>query len=81
MLSEVDLLDWEITGDPVKLYDLKRGKQLVATGDTGSTNCNHFWFHHIDGMYSFCTLLDGTVFHPVVWTEVYKCKQKVVNAK
>lgn len=25
-------------------------------------------FHHIDGMYSLCTLKDGTIFHLKAWT-------------
>lgn len=33
-------------------------------------------FHHIDGIYSYCTDKDGNKVHPAAWTEV-----EVVNDK
>ena len=27
-------------------------------------------FHHIDGMYSLCSKLDGTIVHLAAWSEV-----------
>lgn len=71
MISEVDLNDWETTGNPVKLYDLSRGKKLVKT--TAGYTC---WFHHVDGMYSYCTTLENAVVHLAAWTEVYLLKEK-----
>lgn len=33
-------------------------------------------FHHIDGIYSYCTDKDGNKVHPAAWTEV-----EIVNDK
>ena len=34
-----------------------------------------YLFHHIDGMYSFCTDDRGVVYHFAAWTEVSKLKE------
>jgi len=32
-------------------------------------------FHHVDGMYSYCTDKDGNVVHLAAWTEVEVIKE------
>ena len=34
------------------------------------TNGYEVMFHHIDGMYSYCTTDEGNVVHPSAWSEV-----------
>ena len=36
----------------------------------GNDDLGVFLFHHIDGMYSYCTDMSGGVFHLAAWTEV-----------
>ena len=47
----------------MKLYEVPRDS-LIQVGD------EFLIFHHIDGMYSYCTNEDGDVFHLPAWTEV-----------
>lgn len=49
----------------MKLWELPKRNIWVQTNDGVK-----FLFHNLDGMYSYCTLEDGTVFHPAAWTEV-----------
>jgi hypothetical protein len=48
----------------MKLHDVPRNTR-VTMPDVGE-----FTFHHIDGMYSYCTDDAGNVLHPVAWAEV-----------
>lgn len=48
----------------MKLYDVPRNTRILVDGE---------WvvnFHHIDGMYSYCTTDDGEVVHIGAWTDV-----------
>lgn len=47
----------------MNLYDVPRNTRIRV--DDMELN-----FHHIDGMYSYCTDDDGGVFHLAAWTEV-----------
>lgn len=51
----------------LKLFDVpKNTKITLREGD-----CElKLLFHHIDGMYSYCTNHKGTVIHLAAWTEV-----------
>lgn len=45
----------------MKLWDIPRESKIVADGiSDGST---YIMFHHIDGMYSYCTTEKGGVIH------------------
>jgi hypothetical protein len=52
----------------MKLYDVPRNSRIAI--EDGS----EFNFHHIDGMYSFCTDDSGNVVHLAAWTEVTICE-------
>jgi hypothetical protein len=73
MLSEIDLKDWVHSATPEKLYNVKRGS-LVSSVEQPDVVFN---FHHIDGMYSLCQLLDGTYWNLAAWSDVYTWKKKV----
>jgi len=47
----------------MKLYDVPRNTRIKVEGIK-------LLFHHIDGMYSFCTDDEGKVYHPAAWSEV-----------
>jgi hypothetical protein len=47
----------------MKLYDVPRNT-WIKHGDL------KLFFHHIDGMYSYCETESGEVCHLQVWTEV-----------
>lgn len=66
MLNEFDIKDWVCVGQPKKLYELQRNTLVSLTEEADVP----FWFEHVDGMYSYCKMLDGTVFHPAAWSEV-----------
>lgn len=50
----------------MKLYEISKQNVLVRFPDQPFP----FLFHHIDGMYSYCTDVDGAVFHPAAFEEV-----------
>jgi hypothetical protein len=62
----------------IELYNLDRGtwfkivdsKVKVPVAHQEPDNNKIFKFHHIDGMYSYCTDKDGNVVHLAAWTEV-----------
>ena len=62
----------------MKLYDVPNGSKVRVFQDDVRTPPSSpplvegdvFTFHHIDGMYSYCTTEDGEVVHPAAWTEV-----------
>lgn len=54
MISEIDLKDWIPTEQPVKLYEVPRETVIQIHTYDGL-----IMFHHIDGMYSLCTILTG----------------------
>ncbi len=47
----------------VKLYDVPRNTRVRVDGEVVN-------FHHIDGMYSYCTTNSGDVVHLAAWTDV-----------
>lgn len=48
----------------MKLYEVPRNTRVkLETGDEVN-------FHHIDGMYSYCTDDNGNVLHLAAWTDV-----------
>jgi hypothetical protein len=51
----------------MKLYEVPKNSRILVEGDDANEELN---FHHIDGMYSYCTRDDGTVVHLAAWTEV-----------
>jgi hypothetical protein len=71
MLSEIDLKDWGITEEPKKLYDVKRCSICSFTDDPSIP----FLFNKVDGMYSYCQMMDGSVFHPFAGSEVFVWKK------
>lgn len=48
-----------------ELYKLPRNTPLRILADGGYLDGT---FHHIDGMYSYCTLAGGEPFHLKAWT-------------
>ena len=51
----------------MKLYDVPRNTRIVIKDEESPLRLN---FHHIDGMYSYCTDDEGNVVHVAAWTEV-----------
>jgi hypothetical protein len=54
----------------MKLYECPRNV-LVKTEDGNTVK-----FHHVDGMYSYCTTEGGQVLHLAAWTEVEILKEQ-----
>lgn len=61
----------------MKLYDVPNGSSIrvmedakVAPGSPPVGYQSALNFSHVDGMYSYCTDVWGTVYHPAAWTEV-----------
>lgn len=48
----------------MKLYEVPRNTR-ISTADGVELN-----FHHVDGMYSYCTDDHGNIVHLPAWTEV-----------
>jgi len=48
----------------MKLYEAPRNVFIKTENDT------ILKFHHVDGMYSYCTTESGEVVHLAAWTEV-----------
>ena len=46
-----------VTNKDMKLYEIPRGSRIKTTLNSGK-EC-FVTFHHLDGMYSYCTLDDG----------------------
>lgn len=59
----------------MKLYDVPRNNRIKLVSDTLSSDME-LNFHHIDGMYSYCTDDDGNVIHLAAWTEVEIVQQE-----
>lgn len=61
-----------------ELYNLDRGTWFRVVDKEVKVPVAHqevdvedtFQFHHIDGMYSYCTDKQGNVVHLAAWTEV-----------
>lgn len=51
----------------MKLYEVPRNSRIKFTHETQEYILD---FHHLDGMYSYCTDLDGNVVHLGASTEV-----------
>lgn len=61
----------------MKLYDVPRNTWVKVLEETdpppGGVKINQeefIRFHHLDGMYSYCTDIAGEVVHLKAWTEV-----------
>ena len=62
----------------MKLYDVPRNTQVIVVDDAIKVPVaakdiakeDIINFHHIDGMYSYCTDSEGQVCHLAAWTEV-----------
>lgn len=52
----------------MKLYDVPNNTKVRLNDDEG--NYLDLLFHHLDGMYSYCTDDNGNVVHLAAWTEV-----------
>jgi len=57
----------------MKLYEVPRNTRIVLDEEEGRGE--EYNFHHIDGMYSYCTDDNKNVVHFAAWTEV-KIKEK-----
>jgi len=54
----------------MKLYEVPRNSKIRIKGLTINGELSEeLLFHHIDGMYSFCTANDGTIIHLEASTE------------
>jgi len=53
----------------MKLYNVPRNSKIMLS------NGVVLLFHHIDGMYSFCTDSDGKVYHIAAWEDVEIVKE------
>ena len=71
MISGIDIKDWVCVGQPEKLHDVKRNSLCSFVDEPAIP----FWFESTDGMYSLCRMLDGTIFHPAAWSEVFVWKK------
>ena len=61
----------------MKLYNVPDGSTIKVTGEIATPPAapeikegQILYFHHIDGMYSYCYDLDGNIVHLVAWAEV-----------
>lgn len=71
MVSDIDIADWERTETEVKLYAAPV-ESIVSLKDQPDYP---FFFHHVDGMYSFSKTLSGEVWHPAAWSDVFLWKK------
>lgn len=62
----------------MKLNDVPKGSVIVAdvTDDKGTTSEQEITFHHLDGMYSYCTLPSGDTAHLSVMTPLERIDGK-----
>ena len=51
----------------MELYNVPRNTRIRIKG---SEEDEVIMFHHIDGMYSYCTDMSGGVVHLAAWTDV-----------
>ena len=72
MISEIDIKDWQRSFTKTELYNVTRNS-IVSLVDEPEVA---FWFGHIDGMYSYCKTLDGDLWHPVAWSDVFVWRKK-----
>lgn len=56
--------------DEMKLFDVPKGSRIRVGGV-------ELTFHHLDGMYSYCTLDDGSVVHVAAWEDVEVLDEQV----
>ena len=52
----------------MKLYDVPSGTRIVVRDEDG--NALRLTFHHLDGMFSYCTDDNGNVVHVAAAAEV-----------
>lgn len=73
MIQGIDIKDWVCVGQPTKLFRVARESMCSFTEEPEVL----FKFHHTDGMYSLCSDIQGSVFHPAAWSDVFVWKRKV----
>lgn len=52
----------------MNLYEVPRNTKIKFKDNEGNETA--LLFHHVDGMYSYCTDDDGHVVHLAAWTDV-----------
>lgn len=52
----------------MKLYEVEMGSNIKLRDEEGNVLC--LKFHHVDGMYSYCTDSKGNVINVAAWAEV-----------
>lgn len=52
----------------MKLYEVPRNTKIKLKDSDG--NYHYYLFHHVDGMYSYCTDAEERVVHFAAWAEV-----------
>jgi hypothetical protein len=74
MISEVDIKDWEMSNEVIKLYDVPRNS-LVSPVDNEDFLVN---FSHLDGAYSLGMRFGTTeLVHLAAWTPVHVWRKKI----
>ena len=54
----------------VKLYEVPKNSRIRIEGlEVNGVPVEELNFHHVDGMYSYCTTDDNNVIHLAAWTE------------
>lgn len=64
-----------------KLYELPRGQNIKIDDVECSDGSTYIIFHHIDGMYSYCTTEKGGVIHVSASTELVKVNNNTYKVK
>ena len=73
MISNIDIQDWEMSPEAVKLYEVKRNS-VVSPKDAPLAL---YAFFHIDGMYSYCQCTTtNEVVHLFAGTDVFVWSEK-----
>ena len=68
MISETDINDWDFD-QTVYLYNVPNKSKILFDGQ-------EYFFDHIDGMYSYCTDLNGAIVHLNAMTKVHLLKNE-----
>ena len=54
----------------IKLYEVPKNSRIRIEGlEVNGVLTEELNFHHVDGMYSYCTTDDNNVIHLAAWTE------------
>ena len=70
MISGIDIKEWVCVGQPTKLYEVPLNSVCSFVDEPAIP----FLFNNLDGSYSLCSMLDGTIFHPDAWSDVFVWK-------